>query len=61
MSLTKIFDKIADALVPKEIAPYLGTAATMFAGPLGIPTALALGQLGSAKQHSGKLDPYSAF
>ena len=61
MGLRKIFDRLGDMLVPKEIAPYLGTAATMFAGPLGIPTALALGQLGSAKQNSGKLDPYSAF
>lgn len=61
MSLTKIFDKIADALVPKEIAPFLGPTAMMFAGPLGMPLALGLGQLGSAKMHSGKLDPYTAL
>ena len=59
--VTKVFDKIADALVPKEIAGILGPAAMMFAGPLGMPTALLLGQLGSAKMHSGKLDPYSAL
>ena len=57
----KIFDKIADALVPKEIAGILGPASMMFAGPLGMPTALLLGQLGSAKMHSGKLDPYTAI
>ena len=59
--LTKFFDKVADALVPKEIAPFLGPAAMMFAGPLGMPLALGLGQLGSAKMHSGKLDPYTAM
>jgi hypothetical protein len=59
--LTKFFDKVADALVPKEIAPFLGPAAMMFAGPLGMPLALGLGQLGSAKMHSGKLDPYTAL
>ena len=59
--LTKFFDKVADALVPKEIAPFLGPASMMFAGPLGMPLALGLGQLGSAKMHSGKLDPYTAM
>ena len=59
--LTKFFDKVADALVPKEIAPFLGPADMMFAGPLGMPLALGLGQLGSAKMHSGKLDPYTAL
>ena len=61
MSITDVFDKIADALVPKEIAPFLGPASMMFAGPLGMPLALGLGQLGSAKLHSGKLDPYTAI
>jgi hypothetical protein len=59
--LTEAFDKIADALVPKEIAGILGPASMMFAGPLGMPTALLLGQLGSAKLHSGRLDPYTAL
>ena len=59
--MSKFFDKIADALVPKEIAPFLGPASMAFAGPLGLPLALALGQLGSAKMHSGKLDPYTAL
>lgn len=59
--VTKVFDKIADALVPKEIAGILGPASVMFAGPLGMPTALLLGQLGSAKTHSGRLDPYTAI
>ena len=59
--LTKLFDRAADILVPKEIAGILGPASMMFAGPLGMPTALLLGQLGSAKMHSGKLDPYTAL
>ena len=57
----KIFDKIADALVPKEIAPFLGPAAMAFAGPLSMPLALGIGQLGAAKMMSGKLDPYTAL
>ena len=60
MGITNILDKVADALIPKEIAPILGPAAMMFAGPLGMPLAMTLGQLGSAKMHSGKLDPYLA-
>lgn len=59
--LTKLFDRAADILVPKEIAGILGPASMMFAGPLGMKTALLLGQLGSAKMHSGKLDPYTAL
>ena len=59
--LTKVFDRIADALVPKEIAPFLGPAAMAFAGPLGMPLALGIGQLGAAKMMSGKLDPYTAI
>ena len=57
----KLLDKIADAVVPKEIAPFLGPISMAFAGPLGLPLALTLGQLGSAKMHSGKLDPYTAL
>lgn len=59
--LTKYLDRAADILVPKEIAGILGPASMMFAGPLGMKTALLLGQLGSAKMHSGKLDPYTAL
>ena len=59
--LTKVFDKIADALVPKEIAPFLGPAAMAFAGPLTMPLALGIGQLGAAKMMSGRLDPYTAI
>jgi len=59
--ITKVFDKIADALVPKEIAPFLGPAAMAFAGPLTMPIALGIGQLGAAKMMSGKLDPYTAL
>jgi len=61
MGLSKILDKVADALVPKEIAPFLGPAAMAFAGPLGMPLALGIGQLGAAKMMSGKLDPYTAL
>ena len=51
-------------LMPKELAPYAGILAPMLTGPiggfsgLGIGGGLALGQLGSAKMNSGKLDPY---
>lgn len=61
MGLSKIFNKVADALIPKEIAPYLGTAAAMFAPQLGLPTALIAGQLGSAKMYNGQLDPFQAL
>ena len=61
MGLRKILDKVADALVPKEIAPFLGPAAMAFAGPLGMPLALGIGQLGAAKMMSGRLDPYTAL
>ena len=61
MSLRKILDRVADALVPKEIAPFLGPAAMAFAGPLGTPLALGIGQLGAAKMHSGRLDPLTAL
>ena len=61
MGLRRILDKVADALVPKEIAPFLGPAAMAFAGPLSMPIALGIGQLGAAKMMSGKLDPYTAL
>lgn len=67
MGLRKIFDKLGDALMPKELAPYASILAPMLTGPiggfsgLGIGGGLALSQLASAKQNSGKLDPYSAF
>ena len=61
MSLRKIFDRLGDMLMPKELAPYAGTLASIFAPQLGLPLALAAGQLGSAKMNSGKLDPYTAL
>ena len=61
MGLRKILDKVSDALVPKEIAPFLGPAAMAFAGPLGMPLALGIGQLGAAKMMSGRLDPFTAL
>jgi hypothetical protein len=59
--LTGGLDKLGDMLVPKELAPFLGPAAMMFAGPLGPFASLALGQLGSIKMNSGKLDPFTAL
>lgn len=56
----KLLDKVADALVPKEIAPFLGTAGTLIA-PFAPGLGLTLGQLGSAKMYSGKLDPAQAL
>lgn len=61
MGLRKIFDRLGDMLMPKEIAPYAGILAPMITPFTGIGGGLALSQLGSAKQNSGKLDPYSAF
>jgi len=67
MGLRKIFDRLGDMLMPKELAPYASILAPMLTGPiggfsgLGIGGGLALSQLASAKQNSGKLDPYSAF
>ena len=40
MSLRDIFNRAGDMLMPKELAPFAGPLATMFAGPLGIPTAM---------------------
>ena len=61
MSLRDILDKAGDMFMPKELAPFAGPLAMAFAGPLGPYASLALGQLGSAKMHSGKLDPYTAL
>ena len=58
--ITDVFDDIGDALVPKEIAPYLGMIAPMVAPHLGIFGSMALSQLGSMKMNAGRLDPYSA-
>ena len=52
-------DDVGDALVPKEIAPYLGMIAPMIPG-IGIMGTMALSQLGSMKMNAGRLDPYSA-
>ena len=57
--ITDVLDDIGDALVPKEIAPYLGMIAPMIPG-IGIMGTMALSQLGSMKMNAGKLDPYSA-
>ena len=61
MGLRKIFDRLGDMFMPKELAPYAGMIAPMITPFAGIGAGLALSQLGSAKQNSGKLDPYSAF
>jgi len=58
---SSIFDWLGDALVPKEIAPYLGILAPMVAPQLGIVGSLAMSQLGSFKQNEGDFDPYSAL
>lgn len=59
--MSNFFDWLGDALVPKEIAPYLGAIAPMVAPQLGIYGSLALSQLGSFKEREGKFDPYSAL
>ena len=58
-SIRDFFDDVGDALVPKEIAPYLGVIAPMIPG-IGIMGTMALSQLGSMKMNAGKLDPYAA-
>ena len=57
----KIFDKLGDALIPKEIAPFIGPLTSFFAPQLGLPAALIGGQLASAKMHGGSLDPFQAL
>ena len=59
--MSDFFDWLGDALVPKEIAPYLGAIAPMVAPQLGIYGSMALSQLGSFKEREGKFDPYSAL
>ena len=58
---SSFFDFLGDALVPNEIAPYLGMLAPMVAPQLGIVGSLALSQLGSMKMNEGAFDPYSAI
>ena len=48
--MSSFFDWLGDALVPKEIAPYLGAIAPMVAPQLGIYGSMALSQLGSFKE-----------
>lgn len=57
--ISDFFDDVGDALVPKEIAPYLGMIAPMIPG-IGIMGTMALSQLGSMKMNAGRLDPYAA-
>ena len=57
----KIFDKLGYALIPKEIAPFIGPLTSFFAPQLGLPAALIGGQLASAKMHGGSLDPFQAL
>tara|TARA_A100001388_G_scaffold147194_1_gene109284 strand:+ start:3702 stop:5012 length:1311 start_codon:yes stop_codon:yes gene_type:complete len=59
--MSSFLDWLGDALVPKEIAPYLGAIAPMVAPQLGIYGSMALSQLGSFKEREGKFDPYSAL
>jgi len=63
----KFSDRAGDMFMPKELAPFASILAPMLVGPLAGKTGLGmllsggLGQLASAKMHSGKLDPYNAF
>ena len=63
--LTDFFDSVADKVMPKELAPFASILAPMLVGPgfgnLGMGLSLGLGQLASAKMHSGKLDPFNAL
>ena len=59
MGIRDVFDDIGDALIPKEIAPYLGTIGAMIA-PVAPILGLTMGQLASMKMNAGKLDPYQA-
>ena len=64
---SKILDKAGDMFMPKELAPFASVFAPMLTGPignwagLGTELGMGLGQLASAKMHSGKLDPYNAL
>ena len=59
MGIRDVYDDIGDALIPKEIAPYLGTIGAMIA-PVAPILGLTMGQLASMKMNAGKLDPYQA-
>ena len=59
MGIRDVFDDIGDALIPKEIAPYLGTIGAMIA-PVAPILGLTMGQLASMKMNAGKLDPIQA-
>ena len=59
MGIRDVFDDIGDALIPKEIAPYLGTIGALIA-PVAPILGLTMGQLASMKMNAGKLDPYQA-
>ena len=63
--ITEFFDSVADKVMPKELAPFASILAPMLVGPgfgnLGMGLSLGLGQLASAKMHSGKLDPFNAL
>ena len=65
--LSKLLDRAGDMFMPKELAPFASVFAPMLTGPignwagLGTELGMGLGQLASAKMHSGKLDPYNAL
>ena len=59
--MSDFFDFLGDALIPNEIAPYLGMLAPMVAPQLGITGSMILSQLGSMKMNEGAFDPYSAI
>jgi len=58
--LKGVGDDLGDALIPKEIAPYLGTIGAMIA-PVAPILGLTMGQLASMKMNEGKLDPMQAL
>lgn len=57
--LKGVGDDLGDALIPKEIAPYLGTIGALIA-PVAPIAGLTMGQLASMKMNEGKLDPMQA-
>jgi len=58
--LKGVGDDLGDALIPKELAPYLGTIGAMIA-PVAPILGLTMGQLASMKMNAGKLDPMQAL
>lgn len=58
--LKGVGDDLGDALIPKEIAPYLGTIGALIA-PVAPIAGLTMGQLASMKMNEGKLDPMQAL